>query len=137
MNARLYLGLVLILLGLCGPALAGAQDPLFINLTSDDPHRASMAIGFGKNQLERGHPLTLFLNDKAVAIASTTNAQGYAGQQAQLAEILKHGAVVYVCPMCMKHYKVQEAELMPGLRVSNPDLTEAALFADKTKTLSW
>jgi hypothetical protein len=37
----------------------------------------------------------------------------------------------------MKHYGVTEADLLPGLKVSSPDLTEAALFAGNTKTLSW
>ncbi len=54
------------------PALAGDADPLFINLISDDPHRADMAISFGKNQLERSHPLTIFLNDKGVFNGSQT-----------------------------------------------------------------
>lgn len=37
---RLLLVVVLVLLA-C-PAFAGAKDPLFINLTSDDSHRALM-----------------------------------------------------------------------------------------------
>ena len=36
---------------------ATTSDPLFINMTSDDMHRSEMAIGFGKNQLLKGHPL--------------------------------------------------------------------------------
>ena len=117
--------------------LASAGDPLFINLTSDEPHRASMAISFGNNQLQREHPLTLFLNDKAVAIGSAKNAAPYAAQQKMIADILHNGGTVFICPMCMKHYGVAEADLLPGLKVSSPDLTEAALFADNTKTLSW
>ncbi|WP_172457086.1 hypothetical protein [Polynucleobacter necessarius] len=30
-------------------ALAGPNDPLFINLSTDEMHRASMAINFGKH----------------------------------------------------------------------------------------
>ena len=36
-----------------------------------------------------------------------------------------------------KHYGVNEADLIPGVKISNPDLTEAALFADDVRTLSW
>ena len=117
--------------------LASAGDPLFISLTSDESHRASMAISFGSNQLQRDHPLTLFLNDKAVAIGSTKNTTPYAAQQKMIADILQKGGTVFICPMCMKHYGVTEADLLPGLKVSSPDLTEAALFAGNTKTLSW
>ena len=38
------------------PAMAGSTDPLFVNLTTDDAHRANMGIGFGKNV---AHNLTL------------------------------------------------------------------------------
>jgi hypothetical protein len=49
--------------------VAGAQDkvPLFINLTSDDAHRASMGLMFSKNLLERGRKLTVFLNERAIS----------------------------------------------------------------------
>ena len=36
-----------------GPAFAGDTDPLFVNLTTDDTHRANMAMNFGQNQLKR------------------------------------------------------------------------------------
>jgi hypothetical protein len=49
--------LLTIALALAAPAaIAGPNDPLFINLTTDDPHRANMAITFGRNQLERHRP---------------------------------------------------------------------------------
>jgi sulfur relay (sulfurtransferase) complex TusBCD TusD component (DsrE family) len=120
-----------------GVASAGANDPLFINLTSDESHRATMAIGFGGNQLKLGHPLSIFLNDRAVVIASTANAGTFAEQQAALKALVEKGANVIVCPMCMKHYGVAEADLLPGLKVGNPELTGGLLFQDSGKTLSW
>ncbi len=135
--SRLLVVLALILGGAAAPALAGDDDPLFINMTTDDAHRATMAIGFGKNQLERGHPLTIFLNDKGVLVGSQKNAAAYAEQQKALADVLAKGGMVLVCPMCMKHYGVAEADLLPGLQVGNPDLTGGALFKDDTVTLTW
>jgi sulfur relay (sulfurtransferase) complex TusBCD TusD component (DsrE family) len=117
--------------------IAGENDPLFVNLTTDDSHRANMGIVFGKNQLERGHPLTIFLNDKGVLLGSKANAQKFPEQQKALAELLGKGAVVLICPMCMKHYGVPESDLLPGLKVGNPELTGAAVFKDNTKTLTW
>lgn len=128
---------VILLLSTLAPAKAGSTDPLYISMTSDDAHRASMAIGFGQNQLQRNHPLTIFLNDKGVRVASTVNAAAYTEHQKMLADILAKGGIIYVCPTCMKHYGVKESELVAGLKVSNPDLNSAALFKDNTRTLSW
>ena len=137
-----YISPLLLALALClgtmtTPALAGDSDPLFINLTSDDPHRANMAISFGGNQHGRGHSLTIFLNDRGVLIGSRANSARFSDHQEALSRLVSKGATVLICPMCMKHYGVKEADLVPGLKVGNPDLTGGALFKDGTKTLTW
>ena len=119
------------------PVLAGDSDPLFVNLISDDSHRANMAITFSAMERERGHPLTIFLNDKAALIGSKANAGKFAGHQKALTHLIGKGATILICPMCMKHYGVKEADLLPGLKVANPELTSGALFKDNTKTLTW
>ena len=117
--------------------LAGEGDPLFINMTTDDAHRANMAITFGKSQLDRGHPLTIFLNDKGVFLGSKTHISKFADHQRALTDIMAKGASVLICPMCMKHYGVRDADLVPGIKVGSPELTGGALFKDTTKTLTW
>jgi sulfur relay (sulfurtransferase) complex TusBCD TusD component (DsrE family) len=119
------------------PAFGGDTDPLFVNLTTDDSHRAEMGITFGKNQLERGHPLTIFLNDKGVFIGSKAKSAKFANHQKALGELMSKGAVVVICPMCMKHYSVKESDLLSGVKVGNPELTGGALFKDNTKALTW
>ena len=140
-HSRQWLGTVLMILALLiggtTPVVAGNTDPLFVNLTSEDTHRAAMALAFGKSQLERGHPLTVFLNDKGVMIAAKTQTAKYAEQQKTLAELMKAGAVIIACPLCLKHYGIQEADLLPGIKVGQPDLTGNQLFKDNTKTLTW
>jgi len=113
------------------------KDPLFINLTSNESHRATMAIGFGNNQLLKGHPLVVFLNDKGVLLVSAKNRSKFTTQQQLIQDIIKSGGTVYACPSCMKYYAVNEADLIPGVKISNPDLTEAALFTGNVQTLSW
>jgi sulfur relay (sulfurtransferase) complex TusBCD TusD component (DsrE family) len=135
--ARLLIAVALLAGLAAGPALAGATDPLFVNLTTDEGHRANMAIAFGRNQLERGHPLTVFLNDKGVFIGSKAKASEFGDQQKALEALMAKGATVIVCPMCMKHYGVTEADLIPGLKVGNPALTGDALFQDNAKSMTW
>jgi sulfur relay (sulfurtransferase) complex TusBCD TusD component (DsrE family) len=133
----LLLALALCLGTIVTPSFAGDTDPLFVNLTSDDSHRANMAITFGRNQHERGHSLTIFLNDKGVLIGSKVNSTKFADHQKALTELISKGATVLICPMCMKHYDVKESDLLPGLKVGKPELTGGALFKDNTKTLTW
>lgn len=117
--------------------IAGDTDPLFVNMTTDDAHRAKMAITFSKSQQGRGHPVTIFLNDKGVLVGSKAHAKKYAAQQKTLSELLNNGAMVISCPMCMKHFGVKESDLLPGIKTGNPELTGGALFKDNTKTLTW
>ena len=116
---------------------AGDADPLFVNVTTDDPHRANMALTFSKNQFERKHPVTIFLNDRAVFLGSRAYGERFKHHQELLQAFLKDGATVLICPMCMKHYGVKEADLIEGIKAGNPDLTGGALFRDGTKTLTW
>ncbi len=139
LTAALTLTLVLSLLQ---PAIVAAEEaidraPLFINLVTDDPHRAQMALAFGNNQLERGHALTVFLNDRGVFIAAKQGAERFGLHQQLLAEMAAAGAQIIVCPMCMQHYGIAKADLLDGLAVGNPDLTGGALFAPDTRTLTW
>lgn len=135
------LGLILVaaalVLGAHTPAFAGDTDPLFVNMTTNDSHRAKMAIMFSKAQQGRGHPVTVFLNDKGVVVGAKANAQKFAEQQKTLSEIISKGGVVIICPMCMQRYGVKEADLLQGIQIGNPDLTGSALFKDNTKTLTW
>lgn len=133
----LLTAVVLVLGSFALPAFAGEADSLFINLTTDDPHRATMAIGFGGNQFGRGHPLTIFLNDKGVLVGARSNASRYAEHQKSLAELMSKGATVLICPMCMKHYGVAQGDLLPGIKVGSPEVTGGALFKDGSRTLTW
>lgn len=129
----------LLAFGIAAPlaASAGANDPLFINLTTDDSHRVTMALSFGSNQLQRGHPLTVFLNDRAVLVASKASAEKFTEQHRTMQELLTKGAAILVCPLCMKHHGVNETDLLAGLVLGNPERTGDALFQTNAKTMTW
>jgi sulfur relay (sulfurtransferase) complex TusBCD TusD component (DsrE family) len=134
---RLLIVCALALGALSPTANAADGAPLFINLTTDDPHRANMGITFGGNQMERGHPLTIFLNDRGVLVGSKAGANRFAAHHKALAALIDKGATVMICPMCMNHYGVNPSDVLPGVKVGNPDLMEAALFKPNGKTLTW
>jgi sulfur relay (sulfurtransferase) complex TusBCD TusD component (DsrE family) len=133
----LLAALILVLGSFQFPAMASDNGSLFVNMTTDDPHRANMAISFGGNQFSRGHPLTIFLNDKGVLVAARSNTSRYADQQKALGDLLTKGATVLICGMCMKHYGVAQSDLLPGIKVGSPEMTGAALFKDGARTLTW
>ncbi|OYY95637.1 MAG: DsrE/DsrF-like family protein [Hydrogenophilales bacterium 28-61-23] len=137
MKKLLALSCLLVALSASVGAHAGDADPLFINMSSGDAHRATHAIGFGVTQQAKGHPLTIFLNDKGVLIGSKAHAKQFARQQKDLMDAMSAGGTVIICPICMMHHKVKEADLLPGIKIGSPDVTGAALFKDNTKTMTW
>ena len=119
------------------PARAAANDPLFVMLTSDDPHRATMALTYGDNLRQRGHALTVFLNDRGVLVAMRANAGRFGPQHQALVALVQAGATVLVCPMCLRHYGGTPDALVQGLTMSSPEIMNTALFREGTKTLCW
>ncbi|MCF8165716.1 MAG: DsrE family protein [Rhodoferax sp.] len=126
-----------LLISLSLSVFAGANDPLFINLSTDELHRSTMAINFGKHHSANGHPLTIFLNDKAVMLGVKAGATKFSDQQQALSEVISSGALVIMCPMCLKQAGFTEADLIAGVRIGSPKVTGDALFKDGTKTMSW
>lgn len=119
------------------PAAADDAGSLFVNLTTNEPHRADMAMVFSTAMMERQHPVTIWLNDKGVLLAAKANAGQFGPQQEKLAALMAKGATVIVCPFCMKHYGVNEGDLIDGAKLGNADLTSGLLFKEGAQTLSW
>ncbi len=129
-------GMLFVIMTLSLSLFAGDKSPLFVNLTSDQEHRTLMAVQFSMKMHDKGHTLTIYLNDKGVKLASTENKQ-YAEFQSKLAEVMGKGATVYICPVCMKEYKIEGSTLLKGVKVGNANLLEKAIFADDTRVISW
>lgn len=128
---------ITVLAALLLSAFTGVNDPLFINLSTDEMHRATMAINFGKHHSANGHPLTIFLNDKAVMLGVKAGSSKFADQQQASSEVISSGALVIMCPMCLKQAGFTEADLIAGVKLGSPKVTGDALFKDGTKTMSW
>lgn len=135
--ARFLVVVALVLGSAANPALAGDKDPLFIGLSSDSNQRVGHVLHFSGLQMSRGHPLTIWLNESGIFLASKKYSEKHSVQQKALAELMSKGATVLVCQYCMKQLDVKESDLLPGFKAGNPDLVGGALFKDDTKTLSW
>lgn len=115
---------------------ARAADALFVNLTSDDGHRAHMALAFSQKVVESGHAVTVFLNVDSVRIASKTPGQ-HKDNQALLVALLKSGATVLACPHCVEHAGMKPADLIDGVKMGTPESIQRALFEPGARALSW
>jgi predicted peroxiredoxin len=129
---------------LAGQAQA-AEDKsmgLFLNLTTTQTGPAGHAVGFAGKMMKRGHPVTVFLNKHAVLFASKSAPQAtyaMAGKTIRdmLVDLMKDGAKVIVCRVCAKMVGVQEADLVDGALLGNPDRVSEYLFDPKYQVISW
>lgn len=138
MLKKLFQAFVLVfVLAVSLPASSAANDPLFINLSTDEINRSIMAINFGRHHFSNGHPLTIFLNDKAVMLGVKAGSSKHSEQQQALSEAISAGALVIMCPICLKQAGYSEADLLAGVKLGGPKVTGDALFKDGTKTMSW
>ncbi len=147
MTKRFYLGLALVVL-VCTLALAplktaDADDDttLFINLTTDDPWAAAMALHYAGQVRTMGHRVVLFLNVRAVRLADKAIPESDAGAdtkavQATLREIVANGVTVFVCGMCTKKAGMTEADWIDGVKPGSRETIEIQMAAS-TKTMSY
>lgn len=126
----------LVLMATLAALPARAADPLFVNLTSNDSHRAQMALMFSQKVLEAGHPVTVFLNVDAVKIAARKSGP-HKDNQALLSALVKGGATVLACPHCVEHAGMKSVDLIDGVKLGTQELVQGALFEPNTRSLSW
>jgi sulfur relay (sulfurtransferase) complex TusBCD TusD component (DsrE family) len=132
------------------PRLAAAQSAkpaaekpgLFVNLTSDDTWRGWMALHFAWRTQQQGHPTTVFLNLDAVRWAwskfphKTLDNIGTPPQTA-LTNLLKDGGTVLICGPCIDRLGIPAKDLIPGVKMGAPGLTQSLMFKEGTRIISW
>lgn len=109
---------------------AAVSQVLFINLQSgrEDLHRVNMAFQMARGQHQLGRPVTIFFNINAPELATKNlptalRWRDNAPVKDQVAELIKSGVKVLVCPSCSADQGVTAAALVPGAQMSNPVLT--------------
>ena len=119
---------------------------LFLNLTTDDIWRGSMALNLANRNLEAGHPVTIFLNITGVRIAVKNrkipqHVNGITEKTLQelLKDAIEAGADVIVCPFCLKQAGFKPRNLVMlgnGIEMGGHEVTIPAMY-ESEKVLSY
>jgi predicted peroxiredoxin len=126
-----------------GPAAPpSATAPLFINMTTGDSWRGWMGLHFAHSTLKMGHPVAVFLNLDAVKLAAKTGEQEKRPTMQRapreiLIDFMNDGGIVLMCGPCMQEFGLSLEDVVPGVQMGKPGLTQGYIFADNARTLTW
>lgn len=116
------------------------DEKLFVNLTSDDMNRATMAIQMGTKALTKQNvPVTIFLSVEGVRIVDMNlpvhrHANGKSLKE-MLTEFIEQGGRVIACGMCVTNVGgMKKGEIMDGVEHAGG---MAALLADDTTVITF
>ncbi len=128
--------LALVMVGMLSAVTAAqGKQSVFVNLTSDEAQRVTMALNFSNSLLKDGQDVTIFLNVDGVRIGSAKVA-GLAAQRTELQAFMKAGGKVIICAHCMQVRGVTQADLMPGLTMGGEGAGRQAFLAS-TRQISY
>jgi predicted peroxiredoxin len=120
----------------------GGKHPLFINMTTGDSWRGWMGLHFAHNTMKMGHPVTVFLNLDAVKLAAKSGEQEQRPSMRRvprdiIADFIRDGGTVLMCGPCMQEFGLKMDDLLPGVQMGRPGLTQSFIFAENARTLTW
>jgi predicted peroxiredoxin len=125
------------------PALAddNAKSTLVFNLTTDDVWTNQMALGLAKRIADGGGTVVVFLNVRAVSLASKNVPPATGGLSGKTAhEMLKAlvdaGADVYLCPSCTKQAGLNMEDRIEGVKPGSQAFLDV-LMAPGTRVMSY
>jgi len=110
-----------------GASVQAADPPtMILNITSsgeNDPHAVTMALQLAGHALDAGRTTVLFFNVRGVTTPTVgfpeTLSFGDRPIRELLSGLMERGAEVHVCPHCLAALEVSEADLLPGVKVTN------------------
>lgn len=137
-----FLVVMLLAVVALAPAMADSNKTIFYNVTTDEAWGAGMALGQANAALGAGYKVVIFLNVRAVFLASKSFATDtFSGSGHSLQDMLKmamgKGATVIICPMCMHKAGMTMDNVIDGVIKGGPDVTMKALTADNTVVISY
>ncbi|MCS6949510.1 MAG: DsrE family protein [Armatimonadota bacterium] len=137
---RLALGvLLLIALGFVylHAQTTSRDSTLFVNLTSDDAWRAEMALHYAQQAQRLGYRVVLFLNVRGVYVARKNPPASLRQAQANLQQMIRAGATVYVCPMCSRRAGMRVPDdWIEGVKAGSEEVIHLQMGAN-TRVMSY
>ena len=108
---------LLVVMALSFTAYASNKEPIFINLATNEPDKVLMALDAASQYSEKGFPIIIYLNDKAVIFGVAKKDVPLTDTQIALKKIIESGAVVNVCPSCLEKYGFSRGTLLQGVLI--------------------
>ena len=99
------------------PAISQAnnKEPIFINLATNDPTKVLMALEAGRQYSEKGFPIVIYLNDKAVMLGVEGKEGSTTKERDALKNAIASGAIVNICPTCLNKFGLTRGDLLQGI----------------------
>ena len=125
------------------PSIAFAKEAaprivVHIGHATDDLHSASMGMSLARMLQKKGASVTVFLDREGVRLADDDMPKSLGwGRKADpvlviLADFVKAGGAVVLCPHCAEMAGVEDDDLVEGARIgSEAEVAELFLSADK------
>jgi sulfur relay (sulfurtransferase) complex TusBCD TusD component (DsrE family) len=114
MLSKFFRILILIAIMAFSHAYASNKDPIYINLATNEPDKVLMALGAASQYSEKGFPIVIYLNDKAVIYGVVKKGDPPTKIQVMLQKAIESGSVVNVCPTCLDKYGFARSNLITG-----------------------
>ena len=92
-----------------------AKEPIYINLATNDPAKVSMALDAGRQYAEKGYPIVIYLNDKAVNFGVEVQSEVISKEGEAIRQAIANGATIIICPSCLEDYGFARNNLLKGV----------------------
>jgi predicted peroxiredoxin len=74
-----------------------------------------MALDAGRQYAEKGYPIVIYLNDKAVNLGVEVKSGNVSKEQEAIRQAIANGATIIVCPTCLEDYGFTLINLVQGV----------------------
>jgi hypothetical protein len=91
------------------------KEPIYINLATNDSGKVLMALDASRQYAEKGYPIVIYLNDKAVMLGVEASSGGASKEQVAIKRAIANGATVIICPTCLEDQGFTRINLMQGV----------------------
>lgn len=115
--------LVLSLILFVAPKEISAKDGFLVHLSSNDPHRVSMALTFAQKMSAENDVLLFVDVDGVLAVLKDSESIRYKNFEPTrtiIDELLKSGVKIVVCPMCLEAKGYTQYNLLTGIQIVDP-----------------